>query len=126
MAGTAYDLIKRDAKWVVNQGGFEHPMTITNPDKSVSLSLTGLASKHHISFDSDGNQVNTKGIFVTVDEQVLQDAGYPVRNSRSEVALLNHVVAYADSTGVVKSYVVRENYPDETLGIILLILGNYA
>jgi hypothetical protein len=42
------------------------------------------------------------------------------------VALQGHKVAVADSTGVVKNYVVREQYPDETIGLIVLILGTYA
>ena len=45
--------------------------------------------------------------------------------SIEEVDLIQHKVNFADSTGVVKNYIVRENIPDENLGLITLWLGDY-
>lgn len=123
--GSLIELAKRDAKRFVTSGGFEEPLTITTPDNMMSLTITGWATKHHISFDTDGNQVNTKNVHVTLNEDLLVSLGYPVRNSRGEVSLLKHLISFADSSKVIKNYVVRENYPDEVLGLIVLILGDY-
>ena len=125
MSGSIFELAKRDAKHFLQKGGFEETIVLTNPSGDKSLSLTGFATKHHISFDSDGLPINGKNAHVTVDEKFLVDNGYPVRNSGGEVSLLKYKVSVPDSSGLVKNYVVKENFPDETLGLIVLILGDY-
>lgn len=125
MASSLLDLVKRDAKRFVNFGGYEESISMTTPNRSLTITITGWAVKHHISFDSDGNQVNTKNARATIDEDVLVANGYPVRNNKKEISLLRHLISYKDSSGIVKDYYVRENFPDETLGMIVLILGDY-
>jgi len=125
MGGAILELAKRDAKRITTSLGFQESIVLMTPDKSTTLSLTGLASKHNLGFDLDGNPVNSKTVHITIDENILVEAGYPVRNLKNEVHLLRHFVAYADSTGVSKNYVVTENMPDETLGLITLILGDF-
>jgi hypothetical protein len=39
---------------------------------------------------------------------------------------LNHLVNVKDSTGNLRNYVIMENFPDETLGMITCILGDYG
>lgn len=126
MSGSLFDIIKRDAKMIVNSGGYEIDIEIRTPDNSLTVNITGWAVKHFGSFDSDGNQVNTKVVRATVDEDVLIALGYPVRNARKEVSMNRHFVSFADSTGELKHYIVRENFPDENLGLIMLILGDYT
>lgn len=117
-----FDLVKRDAKHYLNAGGYQLDITMLTPDKLTTINITGWAVKHAISFDSDGNQVNTKVARVTIDEDVLVANGITVRNSRGEVSLLNYKVKFIDSSGVLRSYNVRETLPDENLGLIMLIL----
>jgi len=81
--------------------------------------------KHHISIDTDGQVANTKNVHITVSEQLLIDESYPTRNVAGEVALKRHRIQYADSTGNQKDYIVREIFPDETVGMITCILGDY-
>lgn len=119
------DLVKREVKRYTNIGGYQEEIQLTTPDGSLSIAITGWCFKHHISFDSDGNQVNTKNARATIEEDVLVANSYPVRNAKSEISLLRHLVSFKDSSGIVKNYIVRENFPDETLGIIVLILGDY-
>lgn len=128
MPGSLFDLVKRDAKMFINRGGYEIDIEIKTPDDSLTVNITGWAVKHFGSFDSDGNQVNTKNVRATVDESVLTSLGYPVRTNKKgipEVALIGHKVSYVDSSGNLTHYVVRENFPDENLGLIVLVLGDY-
>lgn len=124
-----FDIIKRDAKFIVNSGGYQVDIELTTPDGYKTVNITGWAVKVSGSFDSDGNQVNTKNVHCTIDEDVLVSQGYPVRTAKKqgilEVDLLLHKVKFKDSSGVVKNYQVRENIPDENLGLITLWLGDY-
>ena len=99
-------------------------ITLTAPSAEVA-NIAGLATKHHIGVDSDGNAINTKNAHITISEQLLVDAGYPVRDSDNEVAIINHRVSYKDSTGVAKEYVIEETSPDETIGMITCILNDF-
>jgi hypothetical protein len=85
-----------------------------------------LTSKHHINFDSDGLPINSKNVHVSLDEADLVSQNYNPRNINNEVALINHLVNVKDSTGNLRNYVVIENFPDETLGLITCILGDYG
>ena len=125
MSGRIFQLAKRDSKRIVTSGGFEETITISTATGSNTLTLTGLATKHHLNFNSDGLPINSKNVHICIDEDVLTAAGYPVRNAKGEVNLLKHRVSFPDNTGVIKNYVVNENFPDETLGLIVLILSDY-
>lgn len=126
MSGSIFQLAKRDAKKFITSGGFEETITLITPSKDKTLTLTGFATKHHINFDSDGNQINSKNVHICISESDLVANSYPVRNAKNEISLLKHLVSFPDSSGVVKDYVVKENYPDETLGLIVLILGDFT
>jgi len=91
-----------------------------------TTTVRALASKHHFSIDSTtGLPVNSKNTHCSVDEAVLVDAGYPVRNANNEVNLRNHLVTYTDSSGTARNYRINEAWPDETIGLIVLTLGDY-
>ena len=126
MSGNILQLAKRDAKHFVTNGGFEVSIDMVTPSKDKTISLTGFATKHWINFDTDGNPVNSKNVHICIDESILIANGYPHRNAKNEIFLKNHIISFPDSSGVVKNYVVRENFPDETLGLIVCILGDYT
>lgn len=128
MSGGLFDIIKRDAKYIVNQGGYQIDIQLTTKDGTKTVNITGWAVKVSGAFDTDGNQVNTKNVHVTIDEKVLVDLGYPVRTFRrkiEEVDFEDHIVCFKDSSGELKSYVVIQTVPDENLGLITLWLGDY-
>lgn len=114
----------RDANRIVMQGGFEDDILISNPDNSITVSTKGFRTKHWISYDNEGNNSDTKNVHVCVSESDLVAKGIPVRNSIQEVALVKYTVQVQDNTGIIKKHVVRRSYPDETLGLIVLILGD--
>lgn len=123
-----FEIIKRDAKFIVNKGGYQIDIQLTTKDQTKTVNIQGWAVKVSGAFDTDGNQVNTKNVHVTIDEQVLIDALYPVRTFNrkiKEVDFEDHIVCFADSSGEVKSYVVIQTVPDENLGLITLWLGDY-
>lgn len=124
MSGGLLQAAKADAKKHVMEGGFEETITLSTPDGASSIETTGFATKHHINFDTDGTAINAKNAHICVDENSLSLAGYPVRIDE-EVNLLNHRVIFADSSGINKKYIIKENFPDETLGLIVCILGDY-
>ena len=99
-------------------------ITLTAPTAEVA-NIAGIATNHHIGVDTDGNPINTKNAHITISEQLLVDAGYPVRDSENEVAMINHRVSYKDSTGITKEYVIEETFPDETIGMITCILNDF-
>lgn len=122
--GSVLDLARRDAAFIINNGGFETDITFqTSGDPVV---IRGLATKHHIGYDEDGMRVNTKQAQITINEADLVAANIPVRGTSGEVNLTKRIVSYADSTGNTASYIIRENYPNETLGHIVCILGDYT
>jgi len=125
MSGNILQLAKRDAKFFVTKGGFEETIEMITPTRDVTLSLTGFATKHWINFDTDGQPVNAKNVHICIDESFLVSNNYPVRNAKGEISLLKHFVSFVDSSGTAKKYVVRENFPDETLGLIVLILNDF-
>ena len=113
-------------RFTTNSDEFGVSILLQNPAETVSLSIVGLATKHRIGIDTDGNLVNTKNAHCSFAEKPLTDASYPVRNSSGEVFLEGHRVSWKDSTGNTKKYVIREWYQDETVGMIVCILGDFV
>jgi hypothetical protein len=104
--------------------GFETDITIKRG--LVSAQVKGITPTIHLAFDTDGLTVNTKKVRVNISEKSLIDLSYPVRNAKNEVFMMGDLVSFADSTGLVKTYSVAENWPDESLGTIVLILEKYV
>lgn len=117
---------RTDWKRFITSGGFQVNVTIKTPDEATTAVIQALAMKHHLSIDTDGLEVSAKNAHVTLVEQDLLDVSYPVRNAKGEVDLMNHIIEYPDSTGGVKQYAIKRQYPDETVGVISLILGDYG
>ncbi|KKN54307.1 hypothetical protein LCGC14_0593620 [marine sediment metagenome] len=119
------DRAKSDIKAITsNPDEFGVSMTFTAPSGETAT-LNGLHSKHHMSMDTDGNMISSKNAHISVSEELLTAQNYPVRKA-GEVNLKNHRVSVKDSTGISKDYVIREWYPDETIGLITCILGSHG
>ena len=115
------DTARMDAKNIV-QGEFSSPCTITNPQMSVSVSLSALATKHHIIINPEtGQPVNAKNAHICLSETKLNELGYITRVN-GDVSLVGHFINVSDSTGIVKKYKISETWPNETLGLIVCIL----
>jgi hypothetical protein len=110
-----------------NLDGFGVAITLTAPTGEIA-NITGLHSKTHLAVDTDGNAMSTKQARVSFSEQNLVTANplYPFRNANGDVDLEKHLVDVADSTGVIKHYMVSKRMPDETVGLILIYLEEYG
>lgn len=128
-----------------NANEFGTAITFTTPDASKTITINGLAFKHHIGVTDMGQIVNTKTAIITISEdalityitdlsgniltdlsgdQIISPNSYPTRNSANEVALLKHIVSWRDNNSTY-TYVINETYPDESLGCIVCKLGFY-
>ena len=125
MSGNLLNKARRDSKKYVTKGGFQENIILETINGLVRIETTGFVSKHWINYDTDGSAVNSKNAHICLDEEQLVLLNYPVRNSQNEVHLYNHRVFTNDSSGVEKSYVIKEWFPDETLGLIVCILSDY-
>lgn len=122
------DQARKDALAITSNlaTGFGREIAITPKGGGTTVNIVGLATKHHIGFDPDtGISVNVKNAHITFHEKLLTDLSYPVRNANGEVDLYGHKVVTADSTETDKEYIIREFFPDESLGLIVCILGDF-
>lgn len=113
--------IKNDIATITGDSDdFGTAITFTTPDGNTSKTVTGLATRHHMAFDTNGNTVSSRQVHVAVAEQNFED--YTVRNDNNEVSLKGHKVSWTDSTGVSKNYLVSSWMPDDTVGLITIFL----
>lgn len=117
--------IQQDIRQITTDiDGFGVEMRLIAPD-ATEIALQGLFTKHHMGYDDEGKMVNTKNAHASFSEDILVDASYPYRDFSGEVHLEDHRVVVKDSTRNDKEYIIREWYPDETIGLIVCILGDY-
>lgn len=120
------DRAKRDIKNITsNTGDFAVEITFIAPD-STTVTITGLHTKIYLNVDEMGNPISSKKAHISVSEKSLTDLDYPVRNTKGEVNLVKHRVNVKDSTGIEKNYITQIILPNETVGLITIILEDYA
>lgn len=108
-----------------NPAEFGTPVFFTAPDTSTAV-IVARTNKHHLSIDPEtGGAVNAKKATLSIAEEALVLVGYKVRNAKNVVDLKGHIVSWADSTGLSAKYIIRETWPDETLGLIVCVLGDF-
>lgn len=126
MSGKLLQAARLDALKFISKGGFEEDIVLIHPSGAPSLNIKGLHSKHWISFDTNGSQINSKNAHILISENVLIDLLYPVRNLKTgNIDLKNHRITVKDATLIEKEYIINECYPSETFGLIVCILGDY-
>jgi len=109
-----------------NLNDFGVSITITPIDTEIDpVTVPGFNTKHYTGFNLDGVRVSTKTASVAISENQFVNIGFVIRNANNEVEMKNFLVSVFDSTGFTRNYIVRESYPDESLGLIVLILGDY-
>jgi hypothetical protein len=120
------DEIKLDIQDITsNSNEFGISITFTNPSDTQTIQVVGTASNHFMQFDFEsGKNINSQNTHVTVSEQLFIDAGYKIRNVDNKVSMKKHRVSWIDTTGVSGSYEVIEAMPDQSVGLIVFILGN--
>ena len=115
-----------DVKRFVTTGGFGIDIVLTPPGGADPVTVKGITSRHHITYDNEGYPLNSTNSHVTLVESSLTDAGITVRNSRDDVALENFLLRYTDGTGTERTYKIVQTKPSETLGLIICEVGRYG
>lgn len=124
--GLMAQLATEVSDFISDSNGWAVPVTfIANNIDHTTVTVNAVAIKHNTKISPDtGLAVNSTVARVTVSEQVLLEAEYPVRNTTGDVAMINHKVTWSDLTDEY-TYVIRETWPNEVLGCIVLILAKY-
>jgi len=118
------DFIADDIKSITQSSNdFGLLLEFTAPN-GTTASINGLATRHHFSLTTDGLPVNSRNVHCSFSESALAAKGYPIRIN-GEVNLRGHLVAWTDNTGTKKTYVVNEWFPDDLVGLIVCLLGDY-
>ncbi len=89
---------------------------------ATETNITGIHTKHHLSVDAEGRLLNSQNAHISYSEEI----GPNVRDSKGFVSMKGWRVRVADSTGNPKTYAVNEAWPDETVGVIVITLKNFA
>ena len=121
--GQLLDLAIRDYK-KFSQGGFSSEITFL--DENPVIVVNGLTSKHNMSIDpTSGIPVSSLNVHITVNEEVLNDAGITTRDGNKKFVLKGKKVSFVDASGGSYTYLIDEVFPSETLGIIVCTLGTW-
>lgn len=124
MSGSIIDRVRRDAKRIVSKGGFQDEIVL-KAINGFEILLTGLATEHHVSFDTDGQAVNALNSHICISEDDLIDSEYPYKNMSGDIFMLNHVVKKTDNGNILKSYLISQVFPNKSTGVIVCLLTEY-
>lgn len=91
---------------------------------SETATVMAIHTRHNTAYTPEGELVNIPISSVAIsDVKVLEaNANYSYLNTSGEITYMGHSLSVADASGTVKNYVISENYPDEKLGMTILIL----
>lgn len=126
--GALLQQAKKDAALFASAGGFQVDVILQPKDRSVSLPVTGLGTGTWMVFDDtrDGKSINSSSNHFDVPEQLLIDGAYPYKNSRGLISLVGHFVTLNDGAGMSGTFVINEQHPNATLGLVICMLGRLA
>lgn len=121
--GLAQQVIEDIKQITANLNDWGIPIQLIAPTKEIA-NIVGLHTKHHLSLSPEGIPMNSKNASIAISEGNIP-VGYPFRNTNGEVRLKGHKCNVVDSTGIIKNYIIREWFPDESVGLIVCILGDF-
>ncbi len=124
MIGNLLETARADAAKIVSSGGFQVSATLSTPDNATSLAVNGTATGTWMSFDDtqQGKPVNSRSNSFTIPVAQLIAANYPYLTAR-RINLLKHKITVADGGGMAGNFVITEQHPNTTLGLIVCLLG---
>lgn len=121
------ELARRDTQDILTNGNdFAESVTLVDTAGN-NLVINALFTIHHTAFDPETNAtVNSLNGSVAVSENVLISNYYNYIDDNGDVSFYGHNIKVTQSNGTTKTYRIEQWFPDKTLGLIVLILGNYA
>lgn len=117
---------RADARTILSDlNGWATVLTFESPSGEFAV-INGTFFKRTIPvLGQDGTAMNARQIHITFAEADMIASYYEIRNAAGKVHMQDHKVTCADSTGLLTKYIVREWHPDETLGIVRCMLGDF-
>lgn len=104
-----------------NKNDFAIPATLTSLVlPSVTINITGIYTRHHSSYNTDGNRINSLNSNFTFSEDILIEMDYPYRNN-GIINLQNHILMVTYKNRIIE-HKIQQYFPDELLKIIVCIL----
>lgn len=125
MEGNLLMAARADAAKIASAGGFQVSAVLSTPDNSVQLPVVGLGSGTWMVFENlqSGKIQNGTSNSFTIPADQLIIAGYPyLKGNRCD--LKGHYVTVTDTQGMAGTFVINEQHPNTTLGLIPCILGH--
>lgn len=107
-----------------DQNGFAMAAVFTSPANHTAH-VNVYHARHQMGINELGQTVNANQAHVTVVEQALLDASYTTRDTNGKISLTGHRVTITYPTNEVRNYQVQNQYPNETIKTITLILTEY-
>lgn len=107
--------------------GFAVPVTFTDSN-GIVITVNALHAKHHTAFDDQGALVSSKTASVSVSENILKAANpaFLVRDQITKnVVMKGYKVVVNDSSGETCYYKIMQQFPDETIGLLVFTLTDY-
>lgn len=105
----------------------EIELTFTKKDGSETAVVMGIGTRHSLSMDTDGIPVNMPNNHVSFSEELFNEANasYIIRpNNGEEIKMIGDRVSFLDSTGTAREHIIKQAWPDQTVGMIVCILEN--
>lgn len=126
MIGSLLQAARTDAALIASSGGFSVTATLSTPDGSISIPVMGLGTGTWMVFDDlrSGKAVNSTSNSFDIPVSQLIAGTYPYQQSNGMVNIVGHKVTVIDPTGnMAGSFIVTEQHPNATFGLIVCILG---
>lgn len=125
MSGNLLNRARRDSRKFLTKGGFQSDFILESIDGLYKVELSGFHTLHFLGFDEDGRLTNSKNAHISFSEAEAKEKGYFIRNSRNQVDLKGQKISVEIPEVKLTQYVIKEAYPDNTLGLVVCILGDY-
>jgi hypothetical protein len=102
------------------QSSFDLELKLTTPDASQTVTVYGKGQDTNITFKTDGQDQIGQRVHITFAEaDVLENNPlYPIRDSNDLVNVVLHLVEFKDARGVLKTWQISQQYPDNMVGTI--------
>ena len=125
MNGSLLNQMRTDVQNIVNSGGFQTSIKITDL-AGATQTIEGLASLHHTSFNSEtGEIINARNAHVTFALKDVVLNYYTDMKHTNTINMTNWIVEFEDSNGKQWKFKALDIRPDYTFNVVTVYLGDY-
>ena len=121
--GKVLDMARRNTNLILTSFGFENDIILVK--NTITYNIKGVTPVRHLVLETENQTINTKLASVIISEQELQRVGFQYRID-DEVYMKGTLISFIDTSGVSKTYGVKETFPNESLGYMTINLGKYV